>query len=73
MLKCEHINPYLQPTVDIWITNRTNIPRNNMPKMTTGSPPTDDGGLLLTVEEKEYFEEKYPILKCTEPKKLDIF
>lgn len=63
MLKCEHINPYLQPTADIWITNRTNIPRNNMPKMTTGSPPTDDGGLLLTIEEKEYFEEKYPILK----------
>lgn len=63
MLKCEHINPYLQSSPDIWITNRTNIPRDNMPKMTTGSPPTDDGGLLLTSAEKEFFENKYPNLK----------
>ncbi len=62
-LICNHINPYLQPVTDIWITNRTNIPRKNMPKMTTGSPPTDDGGLLLSPEEKNYFEKKYPILK----------
>ncbi len=63
LLKCEHINPYLQASPDIWITNRTNIPRENMPKMTTGSPPTDDGGLLLSPDEKEYFEKKYPDLK----------
>ena len=62
-LKCNHINPYLQPVGDIWITNSTNIPRKNMPKMTTGSPPTDDGGLLLSPEEKDYFESKYPALK----------
>ena len=63
LLKCEHINPYLQASPDIWITNRTNIPRDNMPKMTTGSPPTDDGGLLLSPDEKVYFENKYPDLK----------
>ena len=31
--------------------------------MTTGNPPTDDGGLLLTVDEKRQLEVKYPILK----------
>ena len=31
--------------------------------MTTGSPPTDDGGLLMTCEEKEYFIKKYPKLE----------
>lgn len=31
--------------------------------MTTGSPPTDNGGLLLTAEEKEIFIKKYPILE----------
>ena len=58
-----HINAYLNDAPDIWITNRTNIPKNNLPKMTTGSPPTDDGGLLMTIEEKDYFMRKYPILK----------
>ncbi len=59
----EHINGYLYPAPDIWITNRTNIPQNDLPKMTTGSPPTDDGGLLLTQEEKDILIDKYPILK----------
>ena len=30
--------------------------------MTSGSSPTDDGGLLLTKEEKVYFESNYPSL-----------
>lgn len=58
-----HINPYLLNAPDIWITNRTNTPLSGLPKMTTGSPPTDDGGLLLNIQEKEYFEQKYPILR----------
>lgn len=62
-LKVNHINGYLKNAPDIWITNRTNIPNSNHPKMTTGSPPTDDGGLLLSKDEKIYFENKYPILK----------
>ncbi len=63
LLKTTHINPYLYPADDIWITNRTNIAPKNMPKMTTGSPPTDDGGLLLTKEEKNFLENKYPVLR----------
>lgn len=58
----EHINPYLLNAPDIWITNRTNISIYNLPKMTTGSPPTDDGGLLLSFEEKQEILNKYPEL-----------
>lgn len=61
--KTNHINCYLKNAPDIWITNRTNIPHGNLSKMTTGSPPTDGGGLLLTKEEKDRFETEYPILK----------
>ena len=57
-----HINPYLYDAPDIWITNRINKPRNGLPKMTTGSPPTDDGGLLMTADKKTQLEGKYPIL-----------
>ncbi|MDE6834668.1 MAG: methylase, partial [Ruminococcus sp.] len=63
VIKTSHINGYLVNAPDIWITNRVNISSNKRPKMTTGSPPTDDGGLLLTREEKEILETKYPILK----------
>ena len=58
----EHINAYLAPAPDIWITNRTSPKHTTHPKMTSGSSPTDDGGLLLTKEEKGYFESKYPSL-----------
>ena len=58
-----HINPYLLDAPDIWITNRINKPQNGLPKMTTGSPPTDDGALTLTAEEKQQIELQYPILK----------
>ena len=54
-----HINSYLLNAPDIWLENRTNVGRNNQ-KMTTGSPPTDDGGLLLTAEERSEFLLKYP-------------
>ena len=54
-----HINSYLLNAPDIWLENRTNTGRNNQ-KMTTGSPPTDDGGLLLTAEEHSEFLLKYP-------------
>ncbi len=58
----DHINPYLLAAPDIWIENRINKPKNGMPKMTTGSPPTDDGALTLTAEEKEEMLRKYPVL-----------
>lgn len=60
--KAEHINPYLLDAPDIWITNRINKPQNGLPKMTTGSPPTDDGALTLSITEKEELEKQYPVL-----------
>ena len=60
--EASHINSYLYDAPDIWITNRINKPRNGLPKMTTGSPPTDDGGLLMTTDEKLQLEAKYPVL-----------
>lgn len=60
--KVDHINGYLLDAPDIWLENRTNKADKTFPKMTTGSPPTDDGGLLLTVEEKDELLLKYPIL-----------
>lgn len=59
----DHINPYLLNAPDVWITNRINKPKNGLPKMTTGSPPTDDGALTLSLNEKEELEKRYPILK----------
>lgn len=58
----KHINPYLYLSSDIWLTNRTNKNEYNLPEMTTGSPPTDDGGLLLTEDEKNDLVSKYDIL-----------
>lgn len=57
----DHINGYLYDAPDIWLENRTNK-ISNMPKMTTGSPPTDDGGLLLSPQERNELLKKYPIL-----------
>ena len=62
-IEAQHINPYLLNAPDIWITNRINKPQNGLPKMTTGSPPTDDGALTLSKEEKEELEKQYPVLK----------
>ena len=59
VISTDHINSYLLNAPDIWLENRTNAGRNNQ-KMTTGSPPTDDGGLLLTAEERAEFLKKYP-------------
>ena len=40
-----------------------NRPQNGLPKMTTGSPPTDDGALTLSAEEKKEIELQYPVLR----------
>ena len=47
------------------LTQRTKKARNNplsraVPKIIKGSQPTDDGNLLLTEDEKNYFVKKYP-------------
>lgn len=61
--KVPHINSYLLNAPDIWLENRTTKKGSNLPKITTGSPPTDDGGLLLTIEEKTELINKYPVLE----------
>lgn len=64
----DHINAYLLDAPDIWITNRINKPMAAIPEMTTGSPPTDDGGLLLTAEEyQEWKDAKNPLLEVVRP------
>lgn len=62
ILKCQNINPYLISGDNVWINSRPKKPSNKK-KMTTGSPATDDGQLLLNSEEAKYFSDKYPILK----------
>ena len=63
LLTVKHINPYLYPAPDIWIESRSNVNLCSMPKITKGSEPTDGGHLFLTLEEKEYFINKYPALE----------
>lgn len=61
LTKCDHINPYLVPEEDIWISSRPKRPKDKS-KMTTGSPATDDGQLFLSPEETKTMSKKYPIL-----------
>lgn len=68
VVKASHINAYLLDAPDIWITNRINKPMADIPEMTTGSPPTDDGGLLLSKEEYLQWEKnKNPLLEVVRP------
>lgn len=61
LTKCDHINPYLVPEEDIWISSRPKRPKDKS-KMTTGSPATDDGQLFLSLEEAKTMSKEYPIL-----------
>ncbi len=61
--KVEYINAYLLDSPDIWIVSRSNNNPSGKPKMTKGSEPTDGGNLFLTLDEKNFLEGKYPILK----------
>ena len=60
--KVKHINGYLIGYKDFYIESRTQNPVG-LPKLTQGNKPWDDGGLILSAEEKEYLNQKYPILK----------
>lgn len=60
-VNCKHINPYLIDASDIWINSRSKKP-NDRSKMTTGSPATDDGQLLLSKDEATELKNEYPIL-----------
>lgn len=55
----EHINAYLLPGSDIYVTPRAK-PLCSVPQMTKGSTPIDGGNLILSEDEKNYFVKKYP-------------
>jgi hypothetical protein len=51
----DNINAYLVPTIDLYVTSRTQ-PANGLHPMDYGSKPVDDGGLILTLDEKRKLE-----------------
>ena len=56
----DNINGYLLPGPDIYVKSR-NIPLSRgVPKIIKGSQPTDNGNLILSEDEKNYFIKKYP-------------
>ena len=57
-----HINGYLVDAPEFYINSRGAAPEN-MPKLTQGNKPWDDGGLILTPEERENLLAKYPSLE----------
>lgn len=60
--KVDHINGYLKPAPDVFIKNRSKSINRGLAKVVQGSPPADDGRLLLTAEEKSVLLKKYPEL-----------
>lgn len=59
----DHINGYLKPAPDVFIKNRSKSINKGLAKVVQGSPPADDGRLLLSVAEKEILTKKYPELE----------
>ena len=55
-----HINGYLKAAPDVFIKNRNKSINKGIAKVVQGSPPADDGRLMLTKSEKDYFIGKYP-------------
>ncbi|WP_289226579.1 DNA methyltransferase [uncultured Bacteroides sp.] len=58
-IEVQNISPYIIAS-NTNIVYPTNEPINNLPLMTLGNAPKDDGAFILTVEEKETFETQYP-------------
>jgi hypothetical protein len=58
-VKVRNINAYLVEGKDFALSTRKNA-INNVPEMTKGSQPTDDGNLLMTDEEKNEFLKSEP-------------
>lgn len=52
ILKASNINPYLFDAPNITISSRS-TPICNVPKLTKGNQPTDDGNFILTQEERD--------------------
>ncbi|KAF0152553.1 MAG: hypothetical protein FD143_869 [Ignavibacteria bacterium] len=61
-VRAKNINPYLVDTDDITIENR-NEPICNVPSISFGSMPNDDGNFLFSDDEKEDFLLKEPKAK----------
>lgn len=57
-----HINGYLKDAPDVFIKNRSKSVNGSLAKVVQGSPPADDGRLLLSSEEKDAMIVKYPEL-----------
>ncbi|MBR5912972.1 MAG: hypothetical protein IKZ58_01230 [Selenomonadaceae bacterium] len=55
----DHINFYLFNGPDIFVKSRS-TPICPVPKMIAGNRPTDNGNLILSEDEKNYFVKKYP-------------
>ena len=58
-----HINGYLKPAPNVFIQNRSKSINAGIATVVQGSPPADDGKLLLSKDEKESFLAKYPELE----------
>ena len=58
----KNINGYLSAAPNVFIAGRGNPLNDGWPKMTQGCKPVDGGNLVLTREEKDELESKYPAL-----------
>ena len=58
----DHINGYLKPAPDVFIKNRSKSINVGTAKVVQGSPPADDGRLLMSAQERDALIAKYPIL-----------
>ncbi len=57
-----HINGYLKDAPDVFIKNRSKSINAGTAKVVQGSPPADDGRLLLSVQERLDLINRYPEL-----------
>ena len=60
----DSINGYLNAAPDVFIRNRKKTINRELAKAFQGSPPADDGKLLLSWDEKEFFLQRYPELSA---------
>lgn len=58
----KNINGYLNDGPNVFIKNRSKSINKGLAKVAQGSPPADDGRLLLSKDEKEELLKKYPEL-----------
>lgn len=59
----DHINGYLKAAPDVFIKNRSKSINKGAAKVVQGSPPADDGRLILSALEKDMLIKKYPELE----------